>query len=95
MVCFIGSYQFTDQPSVQYVLNHTDVPTHGTVGHTDKPVCTVNTDPLLDWYIPPISGDMLWYGKPWLKLILDRHLQFPFHGTLKAHEKKRNYSSFQ
>lgn len=34
------------------------------MGHTDRSVCTVHTNPLSDRYVPPIVGDMLWHGKP-------------------------------
>lgn len=64
MVHLASPYWYTDQPSVWYVLNHTDIPTHCTMRYTDKPVCTTHTSLPLDWYVPPIPGGLLWYNKP-------------------------------
>ena len=40
------------RPAINMVF--TDALTHGIVEHTDKPICTTHTNPLSDWYIPPI-----------------------------------------
>lgn len=44
--------------------NCTDIPTHGMVEYTIKPVCTIHTGFLLDWYVPTISDGTPWYNEP-------------------------------
>lgn len=64
MVGLTGSYRYIDQQSVWYVPIHTNIPTHGMMGHTDKPICTTHTGPLSDQYIPPVPGNMPRHNKP-------------------------------
>lgn len=60
MVCLIGSYRCIDWPLVRYVPNHTDIPTHSTVGHIDKPVCIAHTGCLSDLYV--LTCQTIYYG---------------------------------
>lgn len=65
MIHLIGSYQCTNRPSVWHVLIYIDVPTNGTARYINKSVCTTHIDSLSDCYVPPILGNMPWYGDPW------------------------------
>lgn len=67
MIHFTGLYRYIGRLSVLRISNCTDESTHGMVGHTNKPVCTVHTGLPSDWYVPlSILGSIPWYGKPWL-----------------------------
>lgn len=44
-------YQCIDWLLIRYIPNHTNVSMHGMMEHTDKPICVVRIDPLLDRYI--------------------------------------------
>lgn len=63
MIHLTGLYRNIDRSLVQYVPNHTDVPTHSIVGRTNKPVYTSHISSLSDWFIPPIPDGTLWYDE--------------------------------
>lgn len=64
MVHFIGPYQCIDQPSVGYIPNYTNVPTHGMMEHTNKSVYATHAGPLSDRYVSSVHGCMPRYDEP-------------------------------
>lgn len=64
IVRLAGPYRYINRLSILYVSNRTIVPTHDMMEYIDKLAYTTHTGLLSDQYIPPMPGNMSWYGKP-------------------------------